>query len=189
MILPRSPQNWPSDATSAQLAWLARVRVQPPAGGDLWLPQPDFRPLSAKQKTVALVHAYSIEIPPVGSLIDGQMLTTLSGYATDGASVPKPVQWLTSDPLDPQNLAPYGAGHDPLYGTHYVKRAEADAIAFWLAIANGNSLEESARFRRWLNMLGWIAWQRSPASIAAARKLVLIETKAAFENRKTKGAT
>lgn len=171
------PQNWPEDTSEQMLAWLGRVRVSPPRGGDLWLPQPDFQPLSAEQKTVRLVRPYAIELPPIGSKLDGWTLVSHGGYATDGASVPKLVQFLTSDPLDPQNLAPYGGCHDPLYGTHYLTREQSDQAAFWVAIANGNELEETARFRRWLRLCGWWAWMRTPAKIRAARQQVHLEVR------------
>lgn len=109
---------------------------------------------------------------PIGR---GRTLIVQGGFMADGGTVPPLAYSLVGHPLQGRSLPGFWA-HDALYASELLPRAEADAILHALNAKCGVPTWKHTIFYMCVQAAGWAVWLRhTPASVAAARRLVSIE--------------
>ena len=110
---------------------------------------------------------------PIGM---GRVLCVDEGFEADGGSIPRPAWPIVGHPLQGKALPGFWA-HDALYASELLPRAAADEILHALNARMKVPTWKHTIFYTCVMMRGGAVWKRhTPASIAAARKLVRIET-------------
>jgi hypothetical protein len=135
----------------------ASLRV--PAAG-LYLPSPVSAPVD--DDLFQIREDYRVNIP-------GHILTILTGYVTDFASIPR-IFWASCGyPSEPELQSPTLI-HDAMYSGELVTRKEADDILYWALRANGVSAYRAWKIWAGVRIGGGFVWRRhTPDSITTAR--------------------
>lgn len=126
------------------------------------IPQPEIRPVPAKAM-VRLLRDYAV-------ICRGHRIVAPVAFMFDGASIPPQGWHATYTPWHPIVLGP-ACGHDWLYKSHQVSRAEADLILYELLIANGADPHRAWLMREAVEMFGGWAWEYNREDVYQLRLL------------------
>lgn len=107
-------------------------------------------------------------------LVKPRTLLIKRGFLTDGGSIPQFAWSIVGHPLQGKSVVGF-VGHDGLYASELLTRAEADAILLELLARQGVSWLKRQIFWACVKAFGWKVWKtHTPESIENARKLVSI---------------